>query len=178
MYMEHADNIPNQAVHDEGAEKTTIRWLIGKPQGAPSFAMRLIEVQPGAKPPSIRTGSNTRYMCWMAMARYLVRPKLGHCERGVSFSWRRMRNTTSATRAIGPSDSSAASRCPPRLRARRAWWPPQASSGFKTLERLKAYALAGGLAPVVGRRAGVRYGCLPPFHFGHRRPHMIQCAHM
>jgi len=51
MYVEHADNIPSQAVHDEGAEKASIRWLIGKPQGAPSFAMRLIEVQNGGKTP-------------------------------------------------------------------------------------------------------------------------------
>jgi len=51
MYVEHADNILSQAIHDEGAEKATIRRLIGKPQGAPSFAMLLIEVQPGGKTP-------------------------------------------------------------------------------------------------------------------------------
>ena len=51
MYIDHAENVPERTVHDEGAEKASIRWLISKPQGAPSFAMRLIEVQPGGKTP-------------------------------------------------------------------------------------------------------------------------------
>ena len=29
-------------------EDKSIRWLIGKPEGAPNFAMRVIEFEPGA----------------------------------------------------------------------------------------------------------------------------------
>jgi quercetin dioxygenase-like cupin family protein len=33
---------------DPFAEGITIRWLISKPEGAPNFAMRLVEFAPGA----------------------------------------------------------------------------------------------------------------------------------
>lgn len=36
---------------DEGAEKVKVRWLITKEMGAPTFAMRLFEVQPGGHSP-------------------------------------------------------------------------------------------------------------------------------
>jgi quercetin dioxygenase-like cupin family protein len=35
----------------EGAEGVTIRWLIAKEDGAPHFAMRLFEVEPGGHSP-------------------------------------------------------------------------------------------------------------------------------
>ena len=36
--------VPAEAV----GEGITIRWIIGRPEGAPNFAMRVIEFQPGA----------------------------------------------------------------------------------------------------------------------------------
>ena len=33
---------------DAAGEGITIRWLLGKPEGAPNFAMRVIEFEPGA----------------------------------------------------------------------------------------------------------------------------------
>ncbi|MGD1995508.1 MAG: cupin domain-containing protein [Anaerolineae bacterium] len=33
---------------EQAGEGITIRWVIGKPEGAPNFAMRVIEFQPGA----------------------------------------------------------------------------------------------------------------------------------
>lgn len=36
--------VPAEAV----GEGITIRWVIGRPEGAPNFAMRVIEFQPGA----------------------------------------------------------------------------------------------------------------------------------
>ena len=36
--------VPEEPVGDD----KSIRWLIGKPEGAPNFAMRVIEFQPGA----------------------------------------------------------------------------------------------------------------------------------
>ena len=35
----------------DGAPGVTIRWLVGPEQGAPHFAMRLFEMQPGAEIP-------------------------------------------------------------------------------------------------------------------------------
>lgn len=36
---------------DEGASKLKVRWLITKDTGAPNFAMRLFEMQPGGYSP-------------------------------------------------------------------------------------------------------------------------------
>jgi quercetin dioxygenase-like cupin family protein len=36
---------------DEGAVKLKVRWLINKDIGAPNFAMRLFEMQPGGNSP-------------------------------------------------------------------------------------------------------------------------------
>ena len=36
---------------DDGASKLKVRWLITKDIGAPNFAMRLIEMQPGGHSP-------------------------------------------------------------------------------------------------------------------------------
>ncbi len=33
---------------EAAAEGITIRWIIGRPEGAPNFALRVIEFQPGA----------------------------------------------------------------------------------------------------------------------------------
>jgi len=38
-------------VTEEGAKATTVRWLISKPEGAPTFAMRLFEIAPGGHTP-------------------------------------------------------------------------------------------------------------------------------
>lgn len=40
-----------QPVQEEGAKGATIRWLIGRPEGAPNFAMRLFELEPGGSTP-------------------------------------------------------------------------------------------------------------------------------
>jgi quercetin dioxygenase-like cupin family protein len=36
---------------DEGASKVNVRWLITREMGAPNFAMRLFEVEPGGHSP-------------------------------------------------------------------------------------------------------------------------------
>jgi len=36
---------------DEGASKVSVRWLITREMGAPNFAMRLFEVEPGGHSP-------------------------------------------------------------------------------------------------------------------------------
>jgi quercetin dioxygenase-like cupin family protein len=36
---------------DEGASKLKVRWLINKETGAPTFAMRLFEMEPGGHSP-------------------------------------------------------------------------------------------------------------------------------
>jgi quercetin dioxygenase-like cupin family protein len=51
MYVVQAEDIPAQIVRDEDSEGASIRWLISQPQGAPNFAMRLVEVQPGGHSP-------------------------------------------------------------------------------------------------------------------------------
>jgi len=37
-------NVPQ----DQAGEGITIRWVIGRPEGAPNFALRVIEFEPGA----------------------------------------------------------------------------------------------------------------------------------
>ena len=49
MDVKRALTVPARPV--EGALGATIRWLWAAPDGAPSFALRLIEVQPGASTP-------------------------------------------------------------------------------------------------------------------------------
>ena len=51
MYVAHSEEIPAQVVTIGGAEKTTVRWLIAEREGAPTFAMRLFEIQPGGQTP-------------------------------------------------------------------------------------------------------------------------------
>jgi quercetin dioxygenase-like cupin family protein len=45
MKVIHSHEVPADVV-EQGAEGTTIRWLIAKDDGAPNFAMRLFEVAP------------------------------------------------------------------------------------------------------------------------------------
>lgn len=51
MKLVNSNDVPAAPVQVEGAEKATIRWLIGKDDGAPNFAMRLFELQPGGCTP-------------------------------------------------------------------------------------------------------------------------------
>jgi quercetin dioxygenase-like cupin family protein len=50
MKVKHWTDVPAQAV--EGVEGVTIRWAINKQDGAPHFAMRVFDVQPGCSSPS------------------------------------------------------------------------------------------------------------------------------
>ena len=45
------ERIPSAPVQMEGATGCTVRWLIGKPDDAPNFAMRQFEVSPGGHTP-------------------------------------------------------------------------------------------------------------------------------
>lgn len=49
MEVRRAMAVPAEPV--SGAEGATIRWLWGKADGAPTFALRLIEVVPGGSTP-------------------------------------------------------------------------------------------------------------------------------
>ncbi len=51
MKVVHALQLPAAPVSEEGAKDTTVRWLISKPEGAPTFAMRLFELAPGGYTP-------------------------------------------------------------------------------------------------------------------------------
>jgi quercetin dioxygenase-like cupin family protein len=51
MRVIHSGEVPAQPVQEEGAKGATVRWLISRPEGAPNFAMRLFELQPGGSTP-------------------------------------------------------------------------------------------------------------------------------
>lgn len=51
MKVEHYEQTPAAPVTMEGAHACTVRWLIGEPDGAPNFAMRRFEVEPGGYTP-------------------------------------------------------------------------------------------------------------------------------
>jgi len=51
MKIEKSGNIAKEAVDAEGAKDVEIRWLISKDDGAPNFAMRMFELQPGGHTP-------------------------------------------------------------------------------------------------------------------------------
>jgi len=51
MKVEKSANIAKKPVKVEGAEGVEIRLLISKDDGAPTFAMRMFEVQPGGHTP-------------------------------------------------------------------------------------------------------------------------------
>jgi len=54
MKVKHWTDVPAQAA--EGAEGVTVRWVVNRQDGAPHFAMRVFEVQPG--------GSSPRHSHW------------------------------------------------------------------------------------------------------------------
>ena len=51
MKIAHYSEIKASPVEMEGAQGVTIRWLISESDGAPNFAMRLFEVEPGGQTP-------------------------------------------------------------------------------------------------------------------------------
>ena len=51
MKIEKSSNISKSPVSDEGAKDVAIRWLISKEDGAPNFAMRMFELEPGGHTP-------------------------------------------------------------------------------------------------------------------------------
>jgi len=51
MKLANSNDIPTKPVEVEGAKGVQMRLLIGKPDGAPTFAMRMFEVQPGGQTP-------------------------------------------------------------------------------------------------------------------------------
>jgi quercetin dioxygenase-like cupin family protein len=51
MRVIDVSQVTPQPVTEEGAKGTTIRWLLGKPEQAPNFAMRLFELEPGGATP-------------------------------------------------------------------------------------------------------------------------------
>jgi quercetin dioxygenase-like cupin family protein len=51
MKLVRASEVPAQEVREAGAERVTVRWLLSGPEGAPNFAMRLFELEPGGSTP-------------------------------------------------------------------------------------------------------------------------------
>lgn len=51
MVVQHYTEITAEPVTMAGAEKVTIRWLLGKDSPAPHFWLRLFEVRPGGHSP-------------------------------------------------------------------------------------------------------------------------------
>jgi quercetin dioxygenase-like cupin family protein len=51
MHIVPSTRVTAEEVIEEGAHLTTIRWLISEKEGAPNFAMRLFELEPGGYTP-------------------------------------------------------------------------------------------------------------------------------
>ena len=51
MVVKHYTDVAAEPVTVAGAEKVTIRWLLGKDSPAPNFWLRLFEVRPGGHSP-------------------------------------------------------------------------------------------------------------------------------
>jgi quercetin dioxygenase-like cupin family protein len=51
MRVVRASEVEARPVTEPGASKTTVRWLLARPEGAPTFAMRLFELAPGGSTP-------------------------------------------------------------------------------------------------------------------------------
>ncbi|MEM3673702.1 MAG: cupin domain-containing protein [Candidatus Bathyarchaeia archaeon] len=51
MKVFHYSKVKAEEAEEEGASKVKVRWLITKDLGAPNFAMRLFEVEPGGYSP-------------------------------------------------------------------------------------------------------------------------------
>ena len=51
MKLVRAEDVEATPVTEAGAANTTIRWLLTRADGAPGFAMRLLELAPGGSTP-------------------------------------------------------------------------------------------------------------------------------
>ena len=51
MNVQNYENVPQQPVDMEGSQGCQVRWLISEQGGAPNFAMRQFEVEPGGHTP-------------------------------------------------------------------------------------------------------------------------------
>ncbi len=51
MIVKKYNEVESSPVTTEGAQKVSIRWLIGKDSGAPNFYLRHFEVEPGGHTP-------------------------------------------------------------------------------------------------------------------------------
>ena len=51
MKLKHYSEIPLEKVEMDGAKGASIRWLISQKDGAPNFATRMFEVEPGGFTP-------------------------------------------------------------------------------------------------------------------------------
>ncbi len=51
MKVNHYEQVESKPVEMEGASGCQVRWLVGEPDGAPTFAMRQFEVAPGGYTP-------------------------------------------------------------------------------------------------------------------------------
>jgi quercetin dioxygenase-like cupin family protein len=51
MKVIHYDQVELEPVYADGAKGARIRWLIAQKDGAPTFAMRMFEVEPGGHTP-------------------------------------------------------------------------------------------------------------------------------
>ena len=51
MKVNHYEAVPAAPVDMQGAHGCTVRWLIGAADGAPNFAMRQFEIEPGGYTP-------------------------------------------------------------------------------------------------------------------------------
>ena len=51
MIVKKYDEVKKLVVEEEGAENTSIRWLVGKDSDAPNFYLRQLELGPGGHTP-------------------------------------------------------------------------------------------------------------------------------
>jgi len=51
MKIVQSTNVPTEPVNLAGAKDVQIQWLISKDDGAPNFAMRMFELEPGGHTP-------------------------------------------------------------------------------------------------------------------------------
>lgn len=51
MKVTNTQDVESKKVDMEGAQGCTVRWLVGEADGAPNFAMRQFEVEPGGFTP-------------------------------------------------------------------------------------------------------------------------------
>jgi quercetin dioxygenase-like cupin family protein len=51
MQINHYESVSQKPVEMDGASGCKVRWLVGKNEGAPNFAMRQFEIEPGGHSP-------------------------------------------------------------------------------------------------------------------------------